>query len=188
MLLEWSIHHLASDIDRQKLREVQVRDTRAGAGKIFTAGYEGISITEFISRLKAASIHTVIDVRAMPISRKKGFSKSAFSKILTEEGIGYEHFPSMGCPKSVRDRYKIDGDWPNYTRDFLAYLDTQEEAIVSLSNTAAEKSCCLVCFEADFTLCHRLYVARAVSTLSGLEVNHLIDRRVIPDRISRLAA
>lgn len=165
-----------------------MRDIRAGAGKVYTAGYEGISITEFIWRLKAASIHTVIDVRAMPISRKKGFSKSAFSKILSSEGIGYEHLPAMGCPKQIRDQYKLDGNWAAYTRDFLAYLETQHEAVISLSNLSGEKACCLVCFEADFNLCHRLYVARAVAKASSLEVNHLIDRRVIPDRISRLVA
>lgn len=165
-----------------------MREIRDGAGKIYTAGYEGISITEFIFRLKAASIHTVIDVRAMPISRKKGFSKSAFSKILGEHGFGYEHISAMGCPKPVRDRYKVDGNWAAYTREFLSYLDTQASEIAELANSASEKACCLVCYEADFNLCHRSYVARAVAEVCGLEVNHLIDRRAIPDRYSRLAA
>ena len=40
---------------------------------ISTIGYEGTSIGGFIAALQHASIDMLIDVRAVPVSRKKGF-------------------------------------------------------------------------------------------------------------------
>ncbi|MBK6650144.1 MAG: DUF488 domain-containing protein [Betaproteobacteria bacterium] len=43
---------------------------------LFTLGYEGLTIDAFIARLQAAQVKTVVDVRELPLSRKKGFSKT----------------------------------------------------------------------------------------------------------------
>ena len=40
---------------------------------IFTIGYEGIDLTRFMSLLSHHDIETVVDVREMPLSRKRGF-------------------------------------------------------------------------------------------------------------------
>ena len=45
--------------------------------RIFTIGYEGTTVPEFIAVLQKASVERVIDVRALPLSRRPGFSKSA---------------------------------------------------------------------------------------------------------------
>lgn len=42
---------------------------------LFTLGYEGLVIDAFIARLQAAQVKTVVDVRELPLSRKKGFSE-----------------------------------------------------------------------------------------------------------------
>ena len=86
---------------------------------IFTLGYEGLSIEAFISRLQAAKVKTVVDVRELPLSRKKGFSKTAFCAALGSHGIAYFHAPALGCPKPIRNQYKADGNWKTYTRDFF---------------------------------------------------------------------
>lgn len=38
---------------------------------LFTLGYEGLSIDAFIARLQAAQVKTIVDVRELPLSRKK---------------------------------------------------------------------------------------------------------------------
>ncbi|TNY10814.1 DUF488 domain-containing protein, partial [Escherichia coli] len=58
---------------------------------LYTFGYEGLEIAAFIARLKSAGIQTVVDVRELPLSRKRGFSKTAFSEALTAGGIAYFH-------------------------------------------------------------------------------------------------
>jgi len=42
---------------------------------VFTLGYEGLTIEAFITRLQAAQVKTVVDVRELPLSRKEGGSK-----------------------------------------------------------------------------------------------------------------
>ena len=71
---------------------------------LFTFGYEGLAIDGFIARLKKAGVAVVVDVRELPLSRKKGFSKTAFAEALHGAGIAYTHVPTFGCPKSIRNR------------------------------------------------------------------------------------
>lgn len=155
---------------------------------LFTFGYEGLTIDGFISRLKDARVNLIVDVRELPLSRKKGFSKTAFREHLAAAGIGYEHRPALGCPKPVRDKYREHGDWADYTRGFLAHLDTVKTEVRYLAATARTHRACLVCFEADFSACHRSYVARAVRSAGGPAVHHLTAKTVFADAPASLAA
>lgn len=140
-----------------------------------TIGYEGRSLEIFFAELEAAGVQRIVDVRQMPLSRKKGFSKNALREAALARGIEYTHMVAFGCPKSVRDAYKVDGDWEQYTDSFLGYLADQDDAIADLVRTASQERCCLVCFEADPKTCHRLFVAeRAARKSRGkLMVKHL---------------
>lgn len=156
--------------------------------KLYTFGYEGLAIDAFIARLTGAGVTTVIDVRANPLSRKRGFSKTAFSMALRAAGINYHHVVAMGCPKPVRDRYRKDGNWTTYTRGFAGHLKNNGEALSEVVALARSAPCCLVCFEADFDRCHRTFVAREAAELGGFHVMHLTSQTVIPDAAPRLAA
>jgi Domain of unknown function DUF488 len=155
---------------------------------LFTFGYEGVSIDAFVARLKSAGVRTVLDVRQLPLSRKRGFSKNAFGAALHEADIVYAHLPALGCPRPIRDAYKGDGDWPAYVRAFDAYLAGQEEALAEVGRIAGKTVACLVCFEADFNRCHRSIVARATARAGRLRVVHLTIRGEIPDAPAHLAA
>jgi uncharacterized protein (DUF488 family) len=158
------------------------------AKRIFTFGYEGLSLDTFIARIKSAGVNTVIDVRANPLSRKPGFSKTAFSIALHSAGIAYIHIAQLGCPKPIRDRYKTDGNWANYTNSFLNYLRGQQDAVTELVSIAKSSPSCLVCFESDYTQCHRTYVARAAAKVCKLRVIHLTNQTEIPDAAHSAAA
>lgn len=158
------------------------------AAEIQTWGYEGLNIADFVARLRRAGATTVIDVRANPISRKPGFSKKALAVHLGNAGIDYVHAPKMGCPKPVRDRYKADGDWATYTLGFMKYIGGQGDAVSEVAAVAQRSKSCLICFEADFNFCHRTFVARAVSALTGMEIVHLTERTSIADPMARSAA
>jgi uncharacterized protein (DUF488 family) len=156
--------------------------------ELYTFGYEGLAINAFIARLTSAGVETVIDVRANPLSRKRGFSKTAFSNALSAAGIEYRHVVTMGCPKPVRDQYKQDGNWGTYTRGFMAHLAKNRAALGEVAELAEASTCCLVCFEADFEQCHRTFVARGAAKLGGFTVLHLTSQTVIPDAARRAAA
>ena len=161
---------------------------------IFTIGYEGIELDAFLTLLSASGIETVVDIRELPLSRKRGFSKKALGNALHEAGFEYVHVAALGCPKVVRNRYREDGDWARYTKGFLLHLDTQEKAIADLTTMATESSCVLLCYEADFNVCHRSLVAEALRVYGGLAVEHLsagikttrpVSRQRIPARVDR---
>jgi len=140
-----------------------------------TAGYEGASISEFVAALVSAGVHTVIDVRATPVSRKRGFSKRALGKALAAYGIGYVHTPALGCPRCIREEYRASGDWLRYTEQYVAYLNEQASALHDILERARAESCCLICFEADASRCHRSLVAAAVARIGDgqVDVRHL---------------
>jgi hypothetical protein len=86
---------------------------------LFTLGYEGLTIGAFIARLQAAQVKTMVDVRELQLSRKKGVSKSAFCIGLSAHGLAYLQASALGCRKPIRNQYKADGNWQTYTRDFF---------------------------------------------------------------------
>ena len=70
----------------------------AGAMRIFTIGYEGATQPELIAALTGGRRRAVIDVRAVPLSRKPGFSKNVLAAGLREAGIDYVHLKALGTP------------------------------------------------------------------------------------------
>jgi uncharacterized protein (DUF488 family) len=155
---------------------------------LFTFGYEGLELPAFIGRLRQACVQTVVDVRELPLSRKKGFSKTALSENLAAHGIAYFHVPTLGCPKDVRDAYRIDGDWARYTRGFMKHLSQQDACVRELAKLARSTTACLVCFEADFSACHRTYVGRAAHRVGGPPLKHLTAKTTFVDQPLRVAA
>lgn len=140
---------------------------------IFTIGYEGASLAEFLSQLADAGVGLVVDVRGIPLSRKPGFSKTALSASLERSGIFYRHIRELGCPKSIRHRYREDGNWDAYTDAYMAYLGEQRHGLAELGVICSEAPTALLCYEADPNRCHRTYVARAVARMTGGTVGHI---------------
>ena len=158
------------------------------AKHLYTLGYEGQTIEHFVERLRDAGIRTVIDVRELPLSRKRGFSKRALAGVLAEHDISYLHLRSLGCPKPVRDRLRLDGDWARYARDFASHLAGQGALTAEVAQMANAQTCGLLCFEADFGRCHRSLVARKVAADGGPPVAHVTSTAIIPDAARQVAA
>lgn len=140
---------------------------------LFTCGYEGLTIDEFTGMLQKAGVDLLLDIRELPLSRRRGFSKTGLATVMESKGIQYLHLRSLGCPKEIRLRYKEDGDWSAYARAFEAYLRTQDAAVADVAGTALTRTACLLCFEADYERCHRSIVARTARREGGPEVWHL---------------
>ena len=71
--------------------------------RIFTVGYEATTMGEFIAALKKAGVERIIDVRAVPLSRRPGFSKNILAASLRDAGIDYVLLKNLGTPKLGRD-------------------------------------------------------------------------------------
>jgi uncharacterized protein (DUF488 family) len=130
---------------------------------LYTIGYEGTDIDRFIGTLTAAGVKVLADLRALPLSRKKGFSKSALQKRLQREGIEYVHFRDLGDPKNGRVAAR-QGRYSTFRRIYSRHLRTPEAraALTELSKIAEYAPTCLMCFERDPVVCHRLMVSDIV--------------------------
>lgn len=140
-----------------------------------TIGYEGLDLARFFALLREGRVDTIVDVRQNPISRKKGFAKSALATAACANGFRYVHLREFGCPKNIRDDYRQDGDWVRYTERYLAHLDTLDSPLLLLTRDALAVRCCLLCFEADPATCHRSFVAARVAETADapLTIVHL---------------
>jgi uncharacterized protein (DUF488 family) len=143
------------------------------ADALHTIGYEGSDVERCVAALLAQRIQTVLDVRELPLSRKTGFSKTALAKRLRCSGIDYLHIRALGCPRSIRMRYRRDGDWTRYRKAFLKYLRSQKAALEAAVEKTRTSACALLCFEADPTTCHRSLVAAAIARHRHISVCHI---------------
>src|SRR5262245_13083643 len=113
---------------------------------IFTIGYEGATVDGFIGALRKAGVALVVDIRAAPVSRKKGFSKNHLAQHLSEAGIGYRHLRGLGTPKQGREAAR-SGDHQSLERIFRHHLE-EPEALLDLGEAlglAAAQPVCLLC-------------------------------------------
>ena len=150
---------------------------------LFTLGYEGLDLDTFVQILLDNGVECLLDVRQRPQSRKRGFSKTALADACERNGIGYQHLAVFGCPLSIRNAYREDGNWTRYKTAFARHLQTPElkQAVSSLASLAWEQRCCLLCFEADENYCHRLFLARAVAVAGGPRDEHLNRSSLLSD-------
>lgn len=130
--------------------------------KIFTIGYEATTMAEFIAALRKAGVERIIDVRAVPLSRRPGFSKNVLAASLKEVGIDYVLLKNLGTPKPGRDAAK-KGDVATLELVYETQLglpEAQAEA-AQMRALAAEKPSALVCFERNPEHCHRTLLLAA---------------------------
>ena len=123
---------------------------------LYTIGYEGADPDRFLAALQAVGAEAVVDVRAVALSRKRGFSKSALRENLAAGGVDYRHLVDLGTPKSGRDAARA-GDVDGLRRIYCEQLETPgaQQALEELAAYAGARSVCLLCFERDPARCHR---------------------------------
>ena len=141
---------------------------------ITTIGYEGACPANFDAALAGAGVDLVVDVRAVAISRKAGFSKTALSERLRDRGLQYVHLRGLGDPKPGREAARA-GDMALFRRIFGAHLATADAKadLARLQVLAATKTVALLCYEADAEGCHRSIVAKLVANAGNLSILHL---------------
>lgn len=140
--------------------------------KIFTIGYEATTVGEFIAALEAAKVERVIDVRALPLSRRPGFSKTALAGALQEAGLDYVHLKALGTPADGRAAAR-SGRHADMARIYAGQLELPEAIVQSamMLELAKEKPSALLCFEREPAHCHRNLLLAAAA--GNAEVIHL---------------
>ena len=88
-----------SQEEYQKVLESRPKLTRT---ILYTIGYEGISLEEYLNKLILNDIKVLCDVRKNSVSMKYGFSKVQLQKACEGVGIKYVHIPELGIDSDKR--------------------------------------------------------------------------------------
>lgn len=141
---------------------------------LYTIGYEGADIVDFIRTLKNCGVERLIDIRDVPISRKRGFSKTALANALQEHGISYSHLKALGDPKAGREAMRR-GDYSAFLEIYTSHLERPEgkSSLLQAVELAQNNTSVLLCYERSPAQCHRSVVAREMKLISNFELRNV---------------
>jgi len=152
---------------------------------LYTIGYEKALLKDVVSTLAAARVASLIDVRDRPISRRPGFSKRQLAAAVEDAGIRYVHLQALGTPPEGRlanRRREWDRFWA-IVEGKLARSEA-ELALQEAGEIAEAAPSCLLCYEADWQICHRRRVAEILAQRYGFVVSHLAVGAELTERIT----
>lgn len=124
--------------------------------KVILTGYENDNIDSFVKKLEKNHVKFLIDVRELPISRKKDFSKRGLSARTEDKKIEYVHYRVLGSPREIR--HKLRNNEMSYADFFINYrkhILENKDALMQIADMLKERDVCLMCYEEETELCHR---------------------------------
>lgn len=164
-------------LTKEELEKVNKAKPKGNKTVLFTIGYEGISLEEYLVRLLKNDVKVLVDVRNNPLSMKYGFSKSQLKKYCASLGIDYLHIPEVGIKSDQRQELNTQSDYDKlfevYRKNNLSKTTNSQNEILKLLKQYERIA--LTCFEANICQCHRKYLAEAIETLPDFnyEVKHI---------------
>lgn len=144
---------------------------------LFTIGYEGMSLEEYINKLIRNNIKLLCDVRNNAASMKFGFSKSQLKNGCEAVGIEYVHFPEVGIKSEFRQELNSQRDYDElfeeYKKSVLRETVLSQKKILTLLQKY--RRIALTCFEANICQCHRKPLAEAIAHMDkwDYELKHI---------------
>lgn len=162
--------------DEQYSKVLQAKP-KASKTILFTIGYEGISLEEYLNRLIKNGVKVLVDVRNNPLSMKFGFSKTQLKNFCASLDIEYLHIPQVGIQSEQRQELNSQADYDKlfdiYKKSNLKKTTSYQEQILALLKQ--KKRIALTCFEANICQCHRKHLAEAITKLPewNFELKHI---------------
>src|SRR5271166_730581 len=161
----------------ERLLPIIDRGRITGMRTLYSIGYEKTLVGDLIATMAAAGVAVLVDVRDRPISRRPGFSKRQLAASVEEAGMRYVHLAALGTPPEGRlanRRHEWERFWDIVDQKFAraeAELDLRQAAEIAEAALS-----CLLCYEADWRVCHRRRIAEILARRHGFEVRHLTVR------------
>lgn len=163
-------------LDKKELALVNKAGVISGPAtkSIYTIGYEGLHIEEYINKLIRNGIKFLCDVRKNPLSRKYGFSKRSLSTLLPKFGIEYLHMPDLGIESQNRKGLKSSSDYEILFDDYRKSLPERQVGLTRIMKEfKTHKRIALTCFERDSQSCHRHCISDFLAHHNTISVCHL---------------
>ena len=165
-----------ADLNFKQKKEISNNRPKQNNLCLFTIGYEGRSIDEYLNLLIKNNIKILCDVRKNPVSRKYGFSKRSLKKRTKDLSMEYLHIPELGIISNLRKKLFLEQDYIElfafYKRETLSKRDKELNKIID--ELHKRKRVALTCFEAKSSLCHRHCISSTLKKISpDLNIKHL---------------
>ena len=142
---------------------------------LYSIGYAGFCIKDFIDLLKCNDIKAVIDVRSIPYSKYySDYNENKLQELLGKHNIYYRNYAKeFGAQQKDRRYYSDEG-----FLDFERF--TASEIFISGFNkikTSMEKNYTfvLMCSEKDPLECHRSIMVSRIFYTNGYRIKHLLN-------------
>jgi len=141
---------------------------------LFTVGHGVRTIEELVGMLRGAGVHTLVDVRRFPGSRRNPqFDQPPLRAALEAEGIVYRHAVELGGRRANEpgeDRFGCIRS--AQFRSYAARMGTDAWQ-QALDEELAQPTPCFMCAETVWWRCHRRFIAELL-TARGARVLHLL--------------
>lgn len=146
---------------------------------IYTIGYSGFKITDFVEILKKCKISCVIDVRSSPSSKfYPEYNKGIIEKTLKLSGIYYRnYFDEFGARQPNKEYYSEKGylDFNNFTKS-----EQFNRGVQKIANGMKQGyKFVLMCAEKDPINCHRNIMVASELYRRGYEIKNIMPNRTI---------
>ena len=156
-------------IDKEK-KNIQQQTEK----KIFSIGYEAISIDGYLNKLIKNNIHLLCDVRCNAFSMKYGFSKKQLLEKCKALNITYCHLSELGIESKSRKDIITKEDYANLFKQYKASLNSKKELIQKVVDFFHQyKRIALTCFEKKHTDCHRSRLSDYLAKNYKIKIEHL---------------
>ena len=134
--------------------------------KLFTIGYEGSSLDNYLNRLIRNNVKLIVDVRSNPISRKYGFSKTKLQEYLEKIDVSYCHLPELGIPSALRKDLSSKQSYQDLFETYATTILPKQPSALNHIKVLLEqhRRIALTCFEADYCMCHRHKITEVFAT------------------------
>lgn len=143
---------------------------------LYTIGFRGKALAEFVQLLRQAGVDAVIDVRLRNTSQLAGYTKRDDLDFLLREGFGiaYEHRLELAPTPEIFDAYRRKKDWPAYEAQFGTLLVERQADNIGHQILSRYQAPCLLCSEPTADQCHRRLIAEYWAThIQNLGISHL---------------
>lgn len=143
-------------------------------GTLFTIGYSGYMINDFISELQKYKINVLIDVRSDPFSQRyPDYNKPNLESILKRNGIYYRNYAvEFGARQEERRFYSLDG-----FMNFELFVQSEQFKVGErkiIDSLSQGYHIVLMCAEKDPVQCHRAIMVAPQFYRQGYEIIHLM--------------
>jgi len=129
---------------------------------LYDVGYGAFKrLEELLEMLKTRRVEVLVDIRAFPRSRLKGFNRDELEIELKKNGMEYLWLGDRlgGFKRGGYERY--------------SQSDSFKEGVEILLSVARNKKVCLMCLERDRRFCHRRFIVEVLKSF-GVEVRDLV--------------